>query len=124
MKAMLGRVAATAVLLVTAGCSLVAPAAQLKTAAEPPQACMDALTRGTLTRDPQSGLGLAAADGTRTPVEWPFGYSARNELGKIVLVDETGRTIAREGDVISVGGGFGDRLWYACAPVTVVTPAS
>jgi hypothetical protein len=102
-----------------------APAAfGLRTAAVQPQACMDALMGGRLTRHAQSGLGITAADGTQTPVEWPFRYSAWLVDGPVVLHDETGKTVAREGDEVTVGGGLGNALWYACAPVSVTRPAS
>ena len=55
------------------------------------QACMDALLTGTLALSNQSGLGVTGADGEAMAVEWPFGYTARNQLGTTVLVDETGQ---------------------------------
>ena len=94
------------------------------TAAVEPDACMDALMGGTLAKHPQSGLGITSADGTRSPVEWPFRYSARVEFGRVILLDETGRVVAREGDEITVGGGFGNQFWHACAPVTVTRAGS
>ncbi|HEY7599728.1 MAG TPA: hypothetical protein VH741_07370, partial [Candidatus Limnocylindrales bacterium] len=48
----------------------------LRTAAQPPQACMDALASGRLVPMAVTGLGLLAADGTVMAVEWPFGYTA------------------------------------------------
>ncbi len=83
---------------------------------------MDALMTGTLARHPQSGLGITGTDGQSMAVEWPFRYSARLETGRIVLVDETGKVVAREGDEISVGGGFGNAFWHACGPVNVNPP--
>jgi hypothetical protein len=120
------------VALAVAACSTAASAAPttpavapfpLRTAPVQPQACMDALIGGTLARNPASGLGIANAD-EATAVEWPFRYSARSELGRIVLVDETGKVVAREGDEITVGGGFGNQFWHACAPVTVTRAAT
>ena len=92
----------------------------LLTAARPPDACMDALASGRLVATPVSGLGLLAADGSLMAVEWPFGYRAVIVGGLIVLLDDEGRAVARVGDTIQVGGGFGVRLWHACAPVEVV----
>jgi hypothetical protein len=117
-------IAAALTLAVLAGCSMFGPAAGLKTAPAAAQACMEALIGGTLTRNAESGLGITAADETQTAVEWPFGYSARNELGKLVLIDQTGTIVAHEGDRITVGGGLGDHLWYACGPVSVTKAAS
>lgn len=101
---------------------LPAPAVTLRTAPAPPQACMDALLVGTLARHPFTWLGITSADGQSTPVEWPFGYTARGEGGRIVLVDESGIVVAREGDEILVGGGFGTNLWHACGSVSVAVP--
>lgn len=107
----------------TPGAQATAQAVGLRTAAVQPQACMDALIGGKLAEHAQSGLGITSADGQQTAVEWPFRYSAWLVDGRIVLHDETGKLVAREGDEITVGGGFGNQLWYACAPVTV-TPAA
>jgi len=88
----------------------------LLTEPAPAQACMDALAQGTLVPDPRSGLALATSTGERMPVMWPFGYSARLVDGEIELVDGTGAFVAREGDVIQMGGGSGaNGLFYACA---------
>jgi hypothetical protein len=128
------RLAAVSLLIVAvAACSAagsatpVAPTAQafeLRTAAVKPQACMDALISGKLARHALSGLGVTSADGQQTPVEWPFRYSAWLVDGRVVLHDETGKLVAREGDEITVGGGFGNQLWHACAPVTVTHAAT
>jgi len=77
---------------------------------------MDALAQGTLVPDPRTGLALATPDGGRTPVMWPFGYSARLVDGEIELVDDSGEFVACEGDVVQMGGGFGaNGLFYSCA---------
>jgi hypothetical protein len=76
---------------------------------------MDALARGTLVPDPRSGLALATPTGERIPVMWPFGYSARLVDAVIELVDSSGNFVAREGDTVEMGGGFGaNGLFYAC----------
>ena len=101
-----------------AGCS-----AQLRTATVESEACMMALMSGTLARHPETGLGIADPDGTVQPVEWPFGYSARTEVSQTVLLDETGKVVAREGDQVEIGGGLGNGdLWHACGGVQVVAP--
>ena len=96
----------------------------IRTALQPAQACMDALLSGKLTKSVASGLSVTSADGQSTPVEWPFRYSAVEVDGRVLLRDETGKVVAREGDEINVGGGFGNNVWHACAPVTVMKPAS
>ena len=97
--------------------------ALIRTAPVQPDACMDALLGGTLARNAQSGLGVNN-EGEQMAVEWPFRYSARLEGGRMALLDETGKVVAREGDEITVGGGFGNQFWHACAPVTVTRAAS
>jgi hypothetical protein len=47
---------------------------------------------------------------------WPFGYSTRLVDGVIELVDSSGAFVAREGDVVQMGGGFGTNgLFYSCS---------
>jgi hypothetical protein len=112
---------ALAIAIMVGGCDLLTPPFALRTAPAPAQACMDALIGGTLVRHAASGLGIASDDGPVTTVEWPFGYTARDEAGRIALLDEGGRVVAHVGDEILVGGGFGTDVWYACGPVSVVT---
>jgi hypothetical protein len=95
------------------------PAIAITTAKVANAICMEALMTGKLARDARTGLGVTAANGQQMPVEWPFGYSARNDGGRLALVDETGVIVAREGDTVEVGGGFGNVMWHACGPVTV-----
>lgn len=109
---------ATVVAASVAACSIGA-AVGLKTAPAVNTICMDALLGGTLTRHAQTGLGVTSADGQSTAVEWPFGYTSRQEGTKVALLDEAGKVVAREGDQISVGGGFGDDMWHACGGVFV-----
>jgi hypothetical protein len=98
-------------------------AVAIRTAPEVAQACMDALAGGTLAANNASGLGITSAEGEQMAVEWPFGYTARNNLGRIELLDETGKVVAKVGDEITVGGGFGNQFWHACGPVSVTKPA-
>ena len=93
------------------------PTVAIRTAQAGNLACMDALMSGTLARHAGTGLGITAADGQQMAVEWPFRYSARVEGGRIVLLDETGKAVAREGDKVQAGGGFGNAVWHACGPV-------
>ncbi len=73
----------------------------------PGEACAAARLGGVLTADPTYGLGLRRGD-TVHGVLWPYGYSARYEPGGIVLIDRTGRIVAREGDQIAMGGFMSD----------------
>jgi len=80
---------------------------------------MQALMVGSLERTPLSGLGIATAEGM-TAVEWPFGSSARIVDGSVVLLDRSGKVVAREHDRVHVGGGQGaEGAWFACGDVTV-----
>lgn len=44
-------------------------------------------------------------DGERIPVVWPPGFGARFTEAGVELVDEDGAVVAREGDVLEMGGG-------------------
>jgi hypothetical protein len=101
-----------------------AAAFAIRTAAAPPQACMEALISGKLIQHPASGLGIGLIGSPALPVEWPFNWSARVEAGRVVLLDETGKIAAREGDEVQMGGGQGalpglNAIWFTCGPVTV-----
>ena len=106
-----------------ASATAAAQAFSIRTPAIPPQACMDALMGGKLSRVAATGLGITTTDGQQIAVEWPFRYSAFDVDGRIVLRDETGTVVAREGDEITVGGGLGNDLWYARGPVSVTKAA-
>lgn len=115
-----GAIVAIALVLAVAACGF-GPQVAIRTARAPSQACDDALLSGTLATHPGTGLGIAAADGATTPVEWPFGWSARSEAGRVVLLDATGKVVAHEGDRVAVGGGLGvEDVWYACGPLEIV----
>jgi len=76
---------------------------------------MDALATGTLVTSNASGLAIRASDGTLIEVEWPFEYTARRDITGVTLVDSAGAVVAREGQVIQMGGGSGaDNVFHAC----------
>lgn len=115
------RLAALALIaVVLAACSPV----QLRTAPGTVDACEDALGSGRLVTNQQSGLALQDTTGDVHPVLWPFGYSAQSGATGVELLDETGKVVAREGDFIQAGGGFGANGEFGvCAgSVTVVPP--
>ncbi|MEX2546552.1 MAG: hypothetical protein WD830_02035 [Chloroflexota bacterium] len=94
----------------------------------PPQSegCDQALGHGRLVPDPRSGLAIAGSDGTAQPVMWPFGFSAvLDDASRIVLLNENGQPIAREGDTVEFGGGLGlnNFFWVCPAEVRVVARA-
>jgi hypothetical protein len=88
----------------------------------PTKACMAGLIAGTLIRDAQSGVGLRDDQSAVHSVVWPYGYSARDDGGRLALIDETGRVLAHEGDHVSIGGGEIDGSWLACVGTLVVRP--
>jgi hypothetical protein len=67
-------------------------------------------------------MALASADDVRRKVLWPHGYTARREAGGLVLYDAGGSVVAREGDVVSIGGGEtgSDGPWLACGDITAM----
>ena len=77
---------------------------------------------GTLAADARWGMALRDLDGALRKVIWPFGYSARATSSGVVLLDERGVTVGREGDRVEVGGGEIDNAgtWIACAGIRVV----
>ena len=98
----------------------------LRTQPAPISACMDALATGVLVASNKSGLAIRAGDeGEIIEVEWPFEHTARREMTGLVLVDSIGGVIAREGQVIQMGGGSGaDNVFHACpGSIAVVAPS-
>lgn len=108
--------ASTAALAASSAATTDPTSIQLLTQPRPEDACNEALATGTLVADPRTGLLIASAAGERTAVMWPFGYSARLVDNVIELYDAEGRYVAREGDLVSMGGGSGaNNFFYACA---------
>jgi len=80
----------------------------------PGEVCLAARISGVLTADPTYGLGLWR-NGAVRGILWPHGYSARYELGGIVLINPSGRIVAREGDdVVMAGFTSDDRISHPC----------
>lgn len=90
----------------------------------PSKFCAAAAVGGVLTYDTTYGLGFKSGDRVRVVV-WPNGYSARREQdGVVVLMDPSGRTVAREGDRIAAAGAFGDTATYVeCDLKVIPSPA-
>jgi hypothetical protein len=100
--------------VILSGCSV-----QLRTATAAVDACDEALLTGRLVGSAASGLAIADADGKITEMLWPFGYSARRDVSGIALIDDKGRLVAREGEMVHMAGGLGaNDVWGAC-PGTV-----
>ena len=87
----------------------------LRTQPAPISAFMAALATGTLVSSALSGPAIKAPDGTIVEVEWPFEYTARRDVTGLALIDSAGMLVAREGQVIQMGGGTGaDNVFHAC----------
>ena len=105
--------------LVLAGCGI---PVTLRTQPAPISACMDALATGVLVASSLSGLAIRNGDEV-TEVEWPFEYTARRDATGLVLVDSGGVDVAREGQVVQMGGGHGaDGVFHACPGSITVAP--
>ena len=77
---------------------------------------LGALTTGTFhaARTPQGACAWIGEK--RAAFVWPYGY--RVSFDPVELLDPDGQVVAREGDIVTVGGGFGTvRDKMACASV-------
>jgi hypothetical protein len=70
------------------------------------QGCRLRLNSGTLVADADTGLAVHAGD-ERIIVVWPLGWSALDQDGMRILLDDLGDPIARVGDLIAFGGAEG-----------------
>ena len=79
-----------------------------------------ARTEGTLVRHPESGAGLRDHEGVIWRVIWPTDYGARQDGGRLAVVDGAGVVIAREGDLVELGGAEEGDAWLACGGMRIV----
>lgn len=78
-------------------------------------ACPAARIEGTLVRQSRSILGLRNDQDLVLQVIWPYGYSARDDGGRLAVLDATGTVVAREGDRVAIGGGeIQAGTWLGC----------
>lgn len=91
-----------------------------------PQACPAALLEGTLERDDTAGLVVRQLEvDVAYPVVWPDGWSTSDTGGMLLLIDDSGLVVGREGDHFSAGGGFSpgpDEVFQPCGGIEI-TPA-
>ena len=81
--------------------------------------CALAAVGGVLAYDTTYGLGFKSGDRVRVVV-WPYGYSARREQdGVAVLIDPSGRVVAREGDHLAAAGAFSDNATFVMCDLEV-----
>jgi hypothetical protein len=97
-----------------AGCTV-----ELETQSEASGICEAARVGGVLAWDPAVGIGFRDSNGAVIRVVWPHGWTARMEIGGVVLFGEDGREIAREGQQIAMAGARGDDAIYPCAGPSV-----
>lgn len=81
-----------------------------------PAACGPAAITGRLIAEPDAGLALLGPDGRTVRIVWPFGYTARRELLRVILVSPQDADVARDGDVVELGGGgtTDGSVWTVC----------
>jgi hypothetical protein len=84
--------------------------------------CPAALIEGTLVADERQGMALDGTDGVRRQILWPPGYTIQRDASGLVLYDAVGSIVAREGEVVTIGGGErgSDGPWLACGDITVM----
>jgi hypothetical protein len=112
---------------VLAGAALAGCGTGLTEAPGTPEACAAALLGPVtllLADDGLSTMGLP--DGAvAIPLRWPDGYGLRPGVGAGEIVNERGEAIARIGERVWLGGGFGadDAVFHVCGNVMREDPA-
>ena len=103
-------------------CQLAEQRVPLATSEPPPggqlEACPNALLASVrLEGDPaqRPAVWVVGQDGRRLSILWRHGFSARF-TPRLELLDEDGKVVAREGDVLNLGGGDTSEEfdWFAC----------
>lgn len=85
--------------------------------------CPGATVEGTLVESEESGLGLllASASGP-SAVTWPYGWTAAPSIGGSNLIDPSGNTVARTGDIVRIeASALGSGSWLVCGRVVRVS---
>lgn len=85
-----------------------------------PGGCATALLQGTLVESDGTLAVQGPGGGPPAAVHWPFGYAVERRDGRLVLT-RLFQVVAREGDVVGVGGGMldDDATFDGCGPVTL-----
>lgn len=78
-------------------------------------ACPAALLTGTLVAQDHELVIQRDEPGQFERVDWPVGYSTREDSGSVVLIDASGSIKARPGQRIALGGGESSSgTWKVC----------
>ena len=93
------------------------------------QPCSGPEIVGRLAIAPKWGLGVVdESTGQLHGTVWPPAFAAARQGGRIVLLDQDLRVVAREGDVVVVPGenhpdpGTPDGVWFACQNISSSSP--
>ena len=116
------RVGAALLLLVLTSAACAVPTLA-PTPVDSAEACPAALLEGELLADDQDAFLVRHEEGFVIAVIWPDGYTVRDGDTR-ELVDPSGEVVAREGDLVALGGGMNldESAFVVCGPFTVTPP--
>lgn len=89
------------------------------TASPTSEPCMASVAYGTLLSKGGT-LDLKSETGETMAISWESGYTVRLDGGGLIVIDPLGKIVARQGDFVRVGGGFGNGVFHACGGITPV----
>ncbi|HVM31154.1 MAG TPA: hypothetical protein VM305_10360 [Candidatus Limnocylindrales bacterium] len=78
-----------------------------------------AVSDSELALDPAVGFEASPTD--RTPLVWEPYFRLGDDGGSVVVRDPDGDVVARDGDIVEIGGGERDGGWYACGYIEVLS---
>ena len=89
------------------------------------QGCPTGLITGTLVED-EGTLSIEVSPGRTQQVLWPDGVTVSQAESGLALIGFFGQVIARQGDVIEMGGGYttGDALFISCGEIKLTAQGS
>lgn len=106
---------------------LISVPTQPPTSVGTPSPCPGAITAGKLVAHTVWGIALDDRyTGSVRKVLWPYGFAARDDGDRRLLLNGAGDIVAREGESIQLDGGDlgGDATWLACGDITVLADPS
>ena len=78
--------------------------------------CYTNFALGQLELDSAHGTAIVA-NGRRTPVMWPDGYTGRQSVWDVEVADASGHVVARTGMRVQIEGGYTGAAFFACGYV-------